>query len=98
MLGFGTLAAIQANAGIALNTFYKYFRDKEQLANDALGTPFEPAAAWASRVEKAGAARSGGAASGYCRVGGLRPLRLSAGAGPEDRRPSDADHARLEHV
>ena len=56
MLGFGTLAAIQANAGIALNTFYKYFRDKEQLANDALGTPFEPAAAWASRVEKAGAA------------------------------------------
>ena len=34
MLGFGTLAAIQANAGIALNTFYKYFRDKEQLANE----------------------------------------------------------------
>ena len=29
-----TLAAIQANAGIALNTFYKYFRDKEQLANE----------------------------------------------------------------
>ena len=29
-----TLAAIQANAGIAPNTFYKYFRDKEQLANE----------------------------------------------------------------
>ncbi len=29
-----TLAAIQASAGVAVNTFYKYFRDKEQLANE----------------------------------------------------------------